>query len=184
MTILDDLHHHLGDEITRATDVLSVFIEHAATRTADEVGFSYVLVANAPNTFPSLTEAYARSVATGEPLPISSENSDDVIYTPASVNGALRFWHDVNHVRRPAQLRPGRRVGAVAVAYGRTGAGRMPAGLPSLAAAARRSDWAGLRPGVRQALPVRSAALRIRLRDGRLRSRPAGRAAQRGVKGV
>lgn len=100
MTILDDLRHHLGDEILDAADVLSSFIEQAAAKTAEEVGFGYALVADAPNTFPSLTAAYATSVATGAPLPISSENSDDVIYTPASVNGALRFWHDVNHVRR------------------------------------------------------------------------------------
>jgi hypothetical protein len=100
MTILNDLRHHLGDEILDAAEILSAFIERAAGRTAEKVGFGYVLVADAPNTFGSLTEAYANSVATGAPLPISSENSDDVIYTPLSVNGALRFWHDVNHVRR------------------------------------------------------------------------------------
>lgn len=100
MTILDDLHHHLGDDILDATDVLSAFIEDAAAKTAEEVGFGYVLAADAPNTFGPLNEAYTHSLKTGAPLPISSENSDDVIYKPASVNGALRFWHDVNHVRR------------------------------------------------------------------------------------
>lgn len=100
MTILDDIRHHLGDEILDAADVLSAFIEEAAARTADEVGFGYVLIPDAPNTYSSLTEAYKDSAATGKPLPISSENSDDVIYSPPSVNGALRFWHDVNHIRR------------------------------------------------------------------------------------
>ncbi|MDM2096418.1 hypothetical protein PP348_20300 [Mycobacteroides abscessus] len=100
MTVLDDLRHQVGDDILTAADTLSAFILDAADRTAEQVGFGYVLVPDAPNTFHSLSQAYARSVATGEPLPISSENSDDVIYTPASVNGALRFWHDVNHVRR------------------------------------------------------------------------------------
>jgi hypothetical protein len=100
VTILDDLCHHLGDDILDAADVLSAFIEQAAEETAAEVGFGYALTADAPNTFGWLSQAYANSVATGAPLPISNENSDDVIYTPARVNGALRFWHDVNHVRR------------------------------------------------------------------------------------
>ncbi|MCX2934668.1 hypothetical protein ORI20_30830 [Mycobacterium sp. CVI_P3] len=100
MTILDDIRHQLGDDVLDAAEALSAFIVDAAARTAEEVGFDYVLVPDAPNTFPALTEAYGRSVTTGESLPISSENSGDVIYTPASVNGALRFWHDVNHVRR------------------------------------------------------------------------------------
>lgn len=100
MTILNDLRDWHGDHLLDAADALSAFIEQSAARTAEQVGFGYVLVADAPNTFPTLSAAYAHSVATGEPLPISSENSDDVIYTPASVNGALRFWHDVNHVRR------------------------------------------------------------------------------------
>jgi hypothetical protein len=100
MTILDDLRHHLGDELLDATDVLSAFIDDAAARTAEQVGFGYVQVPDAPSTFPSLSAAFAHSVKTGDPLPAYSDNSDDVIYTPPSVNGALRFWHDVNHIRR------------------------------------------------------------------------------------
>lgn len=100
MTILDDLRSHLGDDVLDAVDVLSAFIEQAAEKTAEEVGFGYALTVNAPNTFGSLSQAYASSLATGAPLPISSENSDDVIHTPVSVHGALRFWHDVNHVSR------------------------------------------------------------------------------------
>ncbi|MGU3500913.1 hypothetical protein [Mycobacterium sp. C31M] len=100
MTVLNDLRDQRGEDVVDAADKLSAFIVAAAARTAEQVGFGYILVPDAPNTFPTLTEAYAHSVATGEPLPISSDNSDDVIYNPASVNGALRFWHDVNHVRR------------------------------------------------------------------------------------
>lgn len=100
MTILNDRRYRLGEDVLDAIDVLSAFIEQAAARTAERVGFSYVRVADAPNTFASLMAAYTHSAATGEPLPISSYNSDDVIYRPAAVNGALRFWHDVNHVRR------------------------------------------------------------------------------------
>lgn len=100
MTILNDLRDRLGDDLLDAADTLSAFIVRAAAQTAENVGFGYALVPDAPNAFPTLTEAYAHSVATGAPLPISSENSDDVIYTPPSVNAALRFWHDVHHVRR------------------------------------------------------------------------------------
>ncbi|OKH75839.1 hypothetical protein EB72_08485 [Mycobacterium sp. SWH-M1] len=100
MTALDDRPDALDRHLAVAAEVLGGFIQQAAARTAEEVGFSYVLAAEAPNTYPALIEAYARSVATGQPLPISSSNSDDVIYTPPSVNGALRFWHDINHVRR------------------------------------------------------------------------------------
>ncbi|GFM17889.1 MULTISPECIES: hypothetical protein [Mycobacteriaceae] len=100
MTILDNSRHHLRDDLLDAADTLSAFILSAAARTTEQVGFGYVLVSDAPSTFPTLSAAYAHSVATGDPLPISNENSDDVIYTPPSVNGALRFWHDVNHIRR------------------------------------------------------------------------------------
>lgn len=100
MTILDDIRHQLGDELLDAADVLATFVEDAAAKTAEEVGFDYVLIVNAPGTYPSLSAAYAHSVATGEPLPISSENSYDTIYPSPNTNGALRFWHDVNHIRR------------------------------------------------------------------------------------
>lgn len=100
MTILNDYRAQLGDELLEAADTLSAFIEHAAAKTAEEVGFGYILVPDAPNTFLTLSDAYAHSALTGQPLPISSENSDDVIYSPPSVNGALRFWHDVNHIHR------------------------------------------------------------------------------------
>jgi hypothetical protein len=89
-----------ADEMTTAREELGDFIVKAADHTVDEVGFGYVLVPDAPNVYSDLRTAFDRSVATGERLPISSENSDDVIYGSPKVNGALRFWHDVNHVRR------------------------------------------------------------------------------------
>jgi hypothetical protein len=100
MTILDDARRTKVDEIGDAKDLLGSFIEQAARCTAEEVGFGYALRPDAPNTYPALVAAFRHSLRTGAPLPISSENSDDVIYTPPSVNGALRFWHDVNHIRR------------------------------------------------------------------------------------
>jgi hypothetical protein len=101
MTALESSGTHLvRSEIASAADTLGSFIEQAALKTAEELGFGYDLVPDAPSTYPALLTTFRRSVATGVPLPISSENSDDVIYGSPSVNGALRFWHDVNHVRR------------------------------------------------------------------------------------
>ena len=103
MTALDDpppTDHVIEDELRGASLILGDFIQEAAKRTTNEVGFGYVLAPDAPNVYPDLRTAVARSMRTGEPLPISSENSDDIIYGSAAVNGALRFWHDVNHFQR------------------------------------------------------------------------------------
>lgn len=99
MTTLDDGRRTVVDEVAEASEILSSFIEEAACRTVEEIGFGYALTPEAPNTYPALREAFERSATTGVPLPISSENSGAVIYNRPSVNGALRFWHDVNHVR-------------------------------------------------------------------------------------
>jgi hypothetical protein len=88
------------EEMKEASDILGGFIEQQAQRAAAEVGFGYVLTTDVPNNYSALREAFELSANTGVPLPISSENSDAVIYTAPSVNGALRCWHDVSHVRR------------------------------------------------------------------------------------
>ncbi|MFH5232448.1 hypothetical protein [Antrihabitans spumae] len=88
------------DEITVASDTLSRFIIDRASQTEHDVGFGFVLTPAAPNTYPALLAAFEHSWTSGEPLPISDENSDDVVYTDPFANVALRFWHDVNHVRR------------------------------------------------------------------------------------
>lgn len=100
MTTLDNNQRVVADEIAAANDALSAFVTHAAEQTAKEVGFGYVLRQDAPNTYPALVAAFRHSLRTGAPLPISSENSDDVIYTPPSTNAQLRYWHDVAHIRR------------------------------------------------------------------------------------
>ncbi|WAC90222.1 hypothetical protein [Mycobacterium sp. Aquia_213] len=89
-----------ADEITDASQVLGDFIVQAAERTAEEVGFGYVLTSDAPDNYSALAAAYERSATTGAPLPVSSDHSTDLIYRSPDINGALRFWHDVNHVRR------------------------------------------------------------------------------------
>jgi hypothetical protein len=90
----------LADGLGEVSAILGRFIEQEAERAAEELGFGYVLTPDAPNSYPALCQAFTHSAATGAPLPISSNNSEAVIYSNPSVNGALRFWHDVNHVRR------------------------------------------------------------------------------------
>lgn len=99
MTIIEASSEVVAAELTRASDVLGHFIEDQARKAKAELGFGYVLTPDAPNTYPALREAFQLSATSGLPLPISSENSDAVIYTAPSVNAALRFWHDVSHVR-------------------------------------------------------------------------------------
>lgn len=101
MTIIDPtfLEAVQGD-VVEATVVLGEFIAGAARRTAEEVGFGYVIQTTAPNTYADLVSAVQESMRTGRALPISSENSDDIIYGSPRINADLRFWHDVNHVRR------------------------------------------------------------------------------------
>jgi hypothetical protein len=79
---------------------ISQFVVEQADKTRAQVGFWYEARPGAPSTFPVLKEAFARAAATGQPLPVANENSDSVIYTDPEVNYAMRFWHDVNHVRR------------------------------------------------------------------------------------
>jgi hypothetical protein len=92
--------HAVADQIGEASATLGRFIEQEAERTAEELGFGYVLTPDAPNSYPALRQAFTHSAATGAPLSISSDNSEAVIYSMPSVNAALRFWHDANHVRR------------------------------------------------------------------------------------
>ena len=86
-------------ELSAARARLSEFVRTFAECTRGSVGFGWSPCPDAPSTYEALHTAYARSTATGEPLPVSSEHSEPVIYTSASVNLAHRFVHDVHHVR-------------------------------------------------------------------------------------
>lgn len=100
---IDSSHYDHGapsrDDIDSARTTLSEYVLDHAARTAHDIGFGYVGQQNAPNTYDALTAAYERSVATGEPLPISNEHSTDVIFISPEVNVAHRFVHDVHHCR-------------------------------------------------------------------------------------
>lgn len=75
------------------------FVRRTAKATAAQVGFGWVDVPDAPSTYQQLRGAYAASLTTGQPLPISSLNNDSSVFLKSEDNIAFRFWHDVSHVR-------------------------------------------------------------------------------------
>jgi hypothetical protein len=98
---LNELRRRYDEEALRlAADVLGEFVDDQAARTREQVGFGWVAAADAPSDCTTLRTAFDRSVTTGAPLPISSENNQDIIYGSAEQNVRFRFWHDVSHCRR------------------------------------------------------------------------------------
>lgn len=79
---------------------LSDFVMDQAAETATDIGFGWQARPDAPNRFEDLQTAYERSRTTREPLPVSDEHADSVIFTDGAINVAMRFWHGVNHVCR------------------------------------------------------------------------------------
>ncbi|MFT3663039.1 MAG: hypothetical protein QM809_17220 [Gordonia sp. (in: high G+C Gram-positive bacteria)] len=53
-----------------------------------------------PSSYGDLLAAFDESQWSGDPLPVSSENSGSVIFTSPAVNYAWRFVHAVAHVER------------------------------------------------------------------------------------
>lgn len=89
-----------GRAITgRDQQAVQDFILRIADQTKREIGFGWVGTKDAPSTYQQLRGAYQRSVATGEPLPVSNEHCRTAIFPLESDNVAFRFWHDVSHVR-------------------------------------------------------------------------------------
>jgi hypothetical protein len=78
---------------------LSRFVHDQADKTADELGFGWVGVPDAPSTYQQLRGAFEHSKRTGELLPISNLFCDDTIYVEPADNIAFRFWHDTSHCR-------------------------------------------------------------------------------------
>jgi hypothetical protein len=90
---------YTDSELDEARITLTQFVFDQAETTALDVGFGYRPAANAPTTYNRLCEAYATSQRTGQPLPISDQHSDDVIFSSPDANIAHRFVHDVHHCR-------------------------------------------------------------------------------------
>lgn len=86
-------------QFDEAREVLSELILERAAKTEADLGFGWVATPDAPSAYRALLQAFRHSELTGSPLPVSSENSGSVVYTSTDVNMAMRYWHDVNHVR-------------------------------------------------------------------------------------
>lgn len=89
--------------ITQTTDLApevtaTLFVRQQAERTAEELGFGWIGVAEAPATYQQLRGAFGASKLTGQPLPVSNVHCDSSIFVSPVDNMALRFWHDVHHV--------------------------------------------------------------------------------------
>lgn len=78
---------------------IAKFVRRTAKETAADVGFGWIATPEAPSTYQQLRGAYAASLVTGQPLPISSLNNESSVFINAEDNIAFRFWHDVSHVR-------------------------------------------------------------------------------------
>lgn len=86
-------------ELLAARSQLSSFVSGRAREAADRLGFGWKGTPNAPETYQQLRGAYARSVETGAPLPISNKYCDRTIFLTPEDNVRFRFWHDTSHVQ-------------------------------------------------------------------------------------
>jgi|JI10StandDraft_1071094.scaffolds.fasta_scaffold02983_11 hypothetical protein len=85
--------------LTLARVAIGKFISRQASETAAAVGFGWDATPSPPSTYQQLRGAYAESLATGQPLPVSSEHTERTVFLRVEDNIAFRFWHDVHHVR-------------------------------------------------------------------------------------
>jgi len=93
-----DMHVPFDLQIARVR--LTQFIIDKAKETEERVGFGFTPVQNAPSTYSQLRAAFARSQATGEPLPVSDQFCGSTTFLTPRHNVLFRFWHDVSHVER------------------------------------------------------------------------------------
>lgn len=61
-------------------------------------GFDWQPAPDAPNTYNHLKRCFAASKATGQPLPVSNDNSAATVFGNPEANYTLRYAHDVLHV--------------------------------------------------------------------------------------
>lgn len=86
-------------QLTLARVAIAKFVRRQANETAAAVGFDWLPTPDAPSTYQQLRGAYAASLATGRPLPVSNLHTDTSVFLNPEDNIAFRFWHDVHHVR-------------------------------------------------------------------------------------
>lgn len=91
-------HPTTADLALESREHLTHFVLDRVATLVDELGFGWTPRPDAPDTYPALRRAFAISRETGEPLPVSNENSASVIFTNPEGNFAFRFLHDCSHV--------------------------------------------------------------------------------------
>lgn len=85
-------------DLAMARLTLADFVRAKATDRMAELGFGWVGQPDAPNTYQQLRGAFAESMDTREPMPVSSLHCDATVYFERDDNLAFRFWHDTSHV--------------------------------------------------------------------------------------
>jgi hypothetical protein len=91
--------YRTATEPQAARDNLSRFVRNRAFESAEALGFDWVGVPDAPQTYQQLRGAFEHSQRSGDPLPISNLYCDNTIYLEPADNVAFRFWHDTSHCR-------------------------------------------------------------------------------------
>ena len=88
-----------NDAIDVAARRLGEFIVEQANRARDRLGFGWRPTDIAPSTYSELRREHRASELTCLPLRVSALFCDQTIYGSPTINHAMRFWHDTEHVR-------------------------------------------------------------------------------------
>ena len=85
-------------DLAEARCQLSCFVRSEADATADELGFGWRPARRPPTTFDELQMEFQACHASGLPVRVSRDHSDETVYDQVATNWAMRFVHDSRHV--------------------------------------------------------------------------------------
>lgn len=88
----------LPENLATARHNLTSHIHREAERIIERAGFGWYATADAPTTYKDLKAVYVQCVERRQPLPVSDENSESVIWDHPQDNFIYRFVHDMSHV--------------------------------------------------------------------------------------
>ncbi|WP_285728218.1 hypothetical protein [Psychromicrobium xiongbiense] len=100
-----DPMHPTEPQIDAACRELTDHFLAEAEAAARLVGFGWYGTPSSPATFTTLKAAYEHCASTGEALAVSNEHLETAILASLEANVALRFVHDVSHVRQGLSFR-------------------------------------------------------------------------------
>jgi hypothetical protein len=83
-----------------ARESLSAFVVRQAEEAAEHEGFGWHASELAPSTYEAVRREYRGSQLSGLPYRVSSLHCENIIFTSPEANHAMRFWHDMEHVRQ------------------------------------------------------------------------------------